>query len=508
MSTTDNHFFSKEALNAVPWLLIGKLATFIFYFLISILIVRNLSPADFGIYTLLTSLAEYLIVVCGLGINFALLRYIPELATLNSFGSVKKLLAEAALIQTAMVILCGAALYASGQYFSQFLHIPMQHYAAYIMFLLAAFLLKEYLNNVCTAFFKSKLLAIMSILQAIIFLLFLTPFSALHNASIERIVIVYGGSIWLSSLITLFFLVSFLQGMPSRQNEATIKRGRFYQFSLPLMTRNVMNRLIEQYSEIFFLGYFAGAAAAGYYALGSYIPQMMISMLPLTLHTLLTSASAEAYVKNPKSLPFLISGLYQMLILLCVPIACFGLFFSKDLIVLIYGKEMLQAGYLAAFFSVFKVLNLIWVPLSMGLTAKEKNFQTLWLDLLPVILTLPLDYLLIPKYGLWGAVASISLVFLSTLPFKLWAISKLLGGIYFPLQFFLKILLPALLLGGVLKLINPLQHILMIVPVLLLYFALFTFSLKQFRIIKPADMERFQTVGINSFNKLIHFFTT
>ena len=80
-------FFSREAMGSIPWMVVGKLVLFFVYFGISMLIVNGLGKEKYGIYSLMVNISSYLLMVCGLGLGVALMRYVPELAARrNRFG--------------------------------------------------------------------------------------------------------------------------------------------------------------------------------------------------------------------------------------------------------------------------------------------------------------------------------------------------------------------------------------------------------------------------------------
>jgi len=161
----------------------------------------------------------------------------------------------------------------------------------------------------------------------------------------------------------------------------------------------------------------------------------------------------EAYSRNPECLPELISGMYKMLILLAMPLSAFGVFFAARGIVLIYGEEMRAAGPIAVSFCVFHLFPLISTPLSMAIQAKEKVHKMFPLMILQVVVNLILDFLLIPPFGIPGALVAVFLTFFLTTPLRLYAVKRLVGGIYFPAWFMWRMLLPCLALAGLGKLL-------------------------------------------------------
>jgi ABC-type glucose/galactose transport system permease subunit len=68
IDTGERGFFSREAISGVPWMVISKLVLFVVYFGVSILTVNGLGREKFGVYSLMTNIASYLLVICGLGL--------------------------------------------------------------------------------------------------------------------------------------------------------------------------------------------------------------------------------------------------------------------------------------------------------------------------------------------------------------------------------------------------------------------------------------------------------
>lgn len=127
---------------------------------------------------------------------------------------------------------------------------------------------------------------------------------------------------------------------------------------------------------------------------------LVITFIPMALQTLFASGVAEAFVKDPDCLPRMVSNLYKVLILLAVPVAAFGVFFSPAAVVLFYGDEMRDAGWIASSFCAIHLLPLIAMPLSMAIGAKEKVKEFLPLLYFRVAVNIALDWLLIPTYGI------------------------------------------------------------------------------------------------------------
>jgi len=244
----------------------------------------------------------------------------------------------------------------------------------------------------------------------------------------------------------------------------------------------------------------------GYYSLGYMLANLLLTFIPLALHTLFTSAFAEAYGKHPGSLGRLVAGMYQIILVICLPLCLLGAFFAPQAVIVIYGGKMAAAGPIASFFCLFQVLTLVWIPLSIALTATEKVAKTMWLNFLQLAINLGLDYFLIKYYGVAGALIAVILTYLVTAPVKFWVIGGLLGGIYFPWSFALRIGLPALFLAGIFYFFLPPLGLLGLIIMSAAYLVTWILALKLFGLICCEDTQQFRLVGLAKLNRAIDFF--
>ncbi len=498
-------FFSRQAMVSIPWLVASKVFTFVLYFVVSVVIVRGLSAADYGVYSLLNSIAENLAVVGAFGLNVSLLRFIPELVRDNNRAGLLRLLMRSALLEILVLVAIGVGLYLLHNVMTTLLHIPFILFLIPTLALTGMLVAKDYLNNVFTALFRVRVVAMMSALQAVLFLLCLWLAAPL---SVGDVLFSYSGSIAGVSLISSGLLCLYLWRWRVQSPALGVGRRRVLNLSLPTLANAVSNKFLQQYSEIFFLGYFAAAQVVGYYALGYMLANLLLTFIPMALHTLFTSAFAESYARHRASLGNLISGMYQILIIICLPLSILGAFFASQAVVVIYGEKMAAAGLIASFFCVFQAFTLLWIPLSMALTATEKVAKTMWLNVLQLIVNLVLDYVLIKRFGVPGALAAVSLTFLITVPIKLWVLRGLLGGIYFPWSFAVRTMTPALVLAAILSLILPPLNLLGLVVMAVGYLILWGLTLKLFHLIRPHDTERFRSIEIHQLNRVLNFFTS
>jgi len=102
--------FSRQAMQAVPWILGSKVLLFFAYFGISVLIVRGLGKDQYGVFALCKNFADILMIFCGLGMNAVILRFVPELMVNRNRAGLLRLLWKTAAIQLGLSVAAIAVL--------------------------------------------------------------------------------------------------------------------------------------------------------------------------------------------------------------------------------------------------------------------------------------------------------------------------------------------------------------------------------------------------------------
>ncbi len=512
-------FFSREAVRGVPWMILSKLVLFFVYFGVSVLTVNGLGKEKFGLYSLMVNISSYLLVFCGLGMGSALMRYIPELATRKNRRGLAYLLWKSATLQ----ILATTAITLLILYFSEplqrlFHAEQVEGFRFYLMLacgLVALLLLKEFVAIAFTSVFKTRIVALLSITQGSLWLglLFVWLRTRPEVSTVFYVQLFATGLVY---TIGAIFLIRFIYQLPWRKNEFGIGKRRALTFSGTAMLSAILRIVMFKYSEIFFLAAVGGTTIAGIYDLGYSLPFTMVTFIPLALLSLFTSAFAEAYVKDRNCLARLITSYYKLLIMVSLPVAILGSFFAPAAYHIIYKGEMDEAGQLAAVFCIVLLLPLLSIPLSMALKAKEKVHNMLPMMLFQILVNLFLDWLLIVQlhWGIWGGVCAVAGTFILTVTPRLMVAHRLIGGIYFPIKFFLRIVfaltMEAIAFFWITQRVqlferfgNEWINIGLLFAVGLVYLFVFWLLIRIFRLVRQVDIADFQALGIVRLNKFL-----
>jgi len=180
--------------------------------------------------------------------------------------------------------------------------------------------------------------------------------------------------------------------------------GRILSYCLPLVGRSFLGQIVWRQSEALIVGYFWGAELAGQFNLGYNFPQRVLEFVPLAIWPLVLAGLAEVEFRSREGLAGAVELYYKFLFLLVVPVAFYGAVLGDKAVLVLYGTQMKGAALLARiFFGVFLVAFL-GTPLHMITYVVEKTWANLAVGVVGAVVTLTLDLLLIPRYGLLGGV--------------------------------------------------------------------------------------------------------
>lgn len=496
-------FFSRHTLRAVPWMVGSKFFLFFVYAAISILTVRLLGKEDYGIFALCRNFVEVLLILCTLGLNTALVRFVPELVVHHNKAGLRRLLWKTLAIQLAAVGVAFAILVPMTPLFSQWFRVDFGILIGLSVVLTGFAILKNFYNDVLTSLFLAKRLVAYSVLQSAIWCAGLGWLAWQGGASPAAVFIAEIVSIAVAGSLALTALVRHVKNLDWRSPPLGIGRTRVANLALGALGGGIGRAFMMKYTETFFLGLYFSPAVVAIYDLGFSSTMLVITFIPMALQTVFASGLSEAYVRNPDSLPRLVESLYKVLILLALPLASFGVFYAPQAVVLFYGQEMAGAGWVASAFCFIHLLPLVAIPLSMAIGVKEKVKEFLSLLYFRVAVNLVLDWLLIPPFGIPGAMAAVVLTFVVTFPFRLNLIRSVLGGFHFPLRFFLRFLIAGPALAAVVWWIVPTVNIPGLLGLGVLYLGLFVALMRFARLLRHEDVAELRALDFSKLNRLL-----
>ncbi len=397
----------------MSWSVLAKVSRFGGGFAATILIVRTLGKYHWGMLSVLKALSGFAFVIVMLGAGNALLKYLPTAKVkggLHSFlDTFKKLL----LIQILVWICLLALVRFGGPVIEGFFQERFERFGFYLQFAVAFVIFEVFMGlvtNFLQSWYETRKLAIAIIIGNTCYVVLLMLFLKVGWGIIG---VLTAGAI-VNLLMTLLLVPQvlwFVRSAPVKAGEIH-GVGKIFRFSLPFVATGILNQIVWRQSEVIFLGHYHGSELSGFFELAYRVPQLLLEFIPITIWPIVMAGTAEVYARNVENLPRAIDLYYRLLYILVIPIAALGFAFSRSLVPILYGSQMLPAALFTQLFFIVFSYSFLYTPLSMALYVMGKSWVNMLVFTFLAVVNVGLDLALIPHYGIWGAFFPVAFVLL------------------------------------------------------------------------------------------------
>lgn len=227
-----------------------------------------------------------------------------------------------------------------------------------------------------------------------------------------------------------------------------VQAVRVLHFGLPLAGANLLNYVLLN-ADYAFIGHLLGPALLGTYTLAFNVASWSTSVLGATINGVAMPAFSGMH-SDPARLEQTVGRWLRRVSLIAFPVGALTVVMSADLIGVLYGPKWSAAGPVLAVLAVYGALFVVTLLLSnllvgIGLTRRVFAVQALWL-----VALLPCVGLGVAWLGIEGAaMAHVAVIILVVIPVYLWALKPAMKSV--PLRLFEAVAGPiaaALLAGG------------------------------------------------------------
>ncbi len=414
---------------AVPWALVARAVRLVSAIVTSVVIFRSLGADSYGLLALVRVTMAFLALPVGVGMGQALLRFLPELAVRSGGRGGRRLLVTGLVVQVAAWAALSLAVFLARDAFDAFFKAEIAGYVLLATLLLLLGSLRGFFDSALTASYDTRLLAILGTVGNLVQLAATWAFLA-GGAGIAGVLVATAVGELVPTLGAMRRAFAVF-----REPVEAIAPRRLFGYSLPFVFLSVLNMITWKQSETIFLGHFHTAALAGLFDLAYKVPQQLLEFIPDAIWPLVVAAMSESYTKNREGLRRLVDLYYRLLFLIVPPLSLFGIVFGDRILTVLYGAEAAPAGiYCQILFAVFS-LSFFGTPLSMAIYVLEKSWANFLLALLFAAINLGLDLVLIPRYGLVGAIIPVTIA-IGISPVARWfALRALMGSVSIPWRF-------------------------------------------------------------------------
>ncbi len=422
---------------AMSWNAMARIARFVAGPIAYIIIVRSLGEYNWGLLSVLKSIMGFALILVLAGGGKAFLKFLPEMKVKGGVGKFYPTAMRLLLIQGLiwLALLAVSWLMAdriAGLYMVQELNFN------FLLLFAVGFVIFQVMMSIVTkvlqALYETKLLGFVIVGGNIFYIICLILFLKIVNFGIPGVILA-GGISNIAMILVIIPKIRSLIHQEQESGEPAPGIGRVMKFSLPFVVTGLLNQVVWRQSEVLFLGHYTGIAEAGYFELAYRMPQMVLEFIPLAIWPIIMAGMSESYSQDKKGLARGVRLYYKMLYIVVIPIAAMGFAFSRELIPMLYGQNMVFSGMFAQMFFIVFSYSFLYTPLSMSLYVMGKSWVNMLLFSFLAVINIGLDFALIPRYGLWGAFLPVAFVMIVATAVFYTTIRKFRKDIEVPVKF-------------------------------------------------------------------------
>lgn len=406
---------------------------------LSIFAARFLGPIILGKYGLVSSAIAIIGLISNLGLTQVTTKYIAEFAAPGNELIRRQIISYVSKIRIGTSLIVMVIILFSANFFANF--YSDNSLAPYLIISSLYILpsgLANLFGNIFAGMQEYKYIALRTSL--------LYPINVIAMFIVLKLGFGLMGFIWVNVIygvvecIFYFILLKRKTGltMDLRLSLPTEIKKRVFSYNWQVALIVLLNYVVWQRSEVFFLGKFQPVSETGFYSLAYGIIEKVQVFLPSIFAGVLMPAISELYGKQQidsiRKVYFLST---RYLLFLTLPITVEIICVSKQIIPILYGK---------AYLPMIPVLNILLISGCFAIIAsagfsvlygiENQNFLLKW-TLLMTFVNLALDLILIPKFAAVGAALANSITQIVAILGILIKVSSVLSG-EFPLKDFFK----------------------------------------------------------------------
>ena len=425
------------------WNILGKLFFSALGFLISVAIARGLGKDDFGIYASLLAIPVVLRLFTSFGFETILNIFLPAQDVLPEGKKKIRFLVKRLLFYRFFIIIgISFALSFGRSFLGQIIHsFNFSNYYVIIILYFAVLLLSSYSNMILRAVMQIKLVSILECFAQILNLLFLVCFFP-YSRSVYTPLLAFIIANIIVTVVSLIMAKSYILGESIACDTKQLFNIGFTGFIGSILVFGLGRQI-----DILIMNYFGVSNSnIGYYYL-SFSLAAMVSILLQGIGSLSQSVFSQKYTtEGQKGLKISWEMVTKVSIILSIPFYIFAIFFAKDILTIFYGKQYLEATNLFQVIAVFNSLDILigsgfCMPVFYLINRKTEALKIFFFS---GMLNLVLDIILIPKYGVIGAVYATGLSSILSGLLMLQLVIKIIK-VQYPIVFSSKVIVISLL---------------------------------------------------------------
>lgn len=381
---------------------ISILAAFIGY-LIRMVLARNLTPAEYGLFFSVFTLISLLASFKSLGLGEALVKYIPEFVVKRKLALIKNSIFLVIGFNLLSSLILSAVLFISSgylavHYFKDSLAVPVLSIFI-IIFILAIF--KDTLRNLFNAFQRMVPFSLMYLMENLLILIFILIFFAFGFKIFSPLFAYVAAYL----LLFIIFFPFFLKIYPLFKYKFKFSKElskTLFKFGIPVMIGGV-GGIILLYTDTLVLTYFRPLSEVGIY--NAVVPTaMLLNFFSMAVSQVIFPMVSELWAKKLNShVSYGAYLLQKYSFAVIIPVALVIFSFPQITLRLLFG-EAYVSGALALQLLVVGLVFFVVAGINMAiLSGIGKPGTSTKILLIGALVNLITNFYFIPRWGMVGA---------------------------------------------------------------------------------------------------------
>ena len=417
----------------------------------TVLTAQGLGGEAFGAFVIIIQVVVFAQIAVVFTLDTALLRYVPEFRQVGDARGLRRLAMRVGGLQTALFGLVGGALWASWDRLNAFYDVELTGVWVTALVLLGAMAARDTMAAMLTAFYETRVRAVASTVGGLAGLAALGWLVWGADAGVDGALGAFAVRALVSTLIMAWAFGrlwrEFCREGPSNttvNREVSVPMSRLLRFSGLYFLDWLLGMIVWRQSETLVLGRYAAKTTVGAYSLGYELPQRLVEFFPNVFASVANVFATDRFLVNPETLGRSLRRYTEILYFIVAPLALAGAAVAIPVVALFLEPAMSAAGPLAATFFVVQSLMYLLAPYRFAVRIEEKLWVSVKLNLIVAAVNIGWDFLLIPVYGVAGAVAAVVLAQLFTIGLRVWAYRRLFPYIEVPWAYIARCYLAAM----------------------------------------------------------------
>lgn len=385
------------------YILLQNLFTPLMNLVIGIYVIKKLTVADYGIYSLLYALIGYLTLFSSMGLLNVFQRYVPEYYQQQAFGKIKTLFQYGLGLRFLLAILFIALMLMAGPLLDRLFRVTNFHHYIYIFSIGTILFLEIQLVEVTLSSLLMNRAIMISYLGATLIRGMLVYYFLEKNMALRGLLLaetIYYAILFLLQLI--FYCSQFSIKHPTSAASLPVRRlvryGSFSYFD------EIGWTILDVKTDFLVISTFLGPTPVGLYSFANQFMESISRILPFKmLRPLIRSVFFVKFSENgePPQINRHFNFLVKIIAFLCFPIFLAVLAVGDKTILFLFDAKYLPALPLLYIFTGFMIIISLQFPLQLVVQATEKVEINFYSNIFSVY-NLVGDLLVVKFWGLAG----------------------------------------------------------------------------------------------------------